>query len=142
MSTINAQSQTPSDKLIRQGVALHDKGRYKEAIGLYEEALSHLKLKNYEKALNYSSQVIHASFQPLLMDAYIVRGTAFADMNNNNEAIKVFTEAVERCGDEYLLLFNLGLCYFNNKDYRTASQHLRKAIEIDPTHSSAFLLYA
>lgn len=155
-TTITISAQTSSDKLIRQGVSLHDKGKYKEAIASYEEALkvnptsmsavyemslSYLQLKDYEKALKLSSRVIDGGFQALLMDSYIVKGTALANMNKMNEAIKVLNEAVSRCGDEYLLHFNLGLCYFNDKNNRMAVQHLRKAIEIDATHASAFLLY-
>lgn len=156
-SYISLQAQTPTEKLIRQGVSLHDKGQYKEAIEYYEKALaenpgsmsavyemslSYLQLKDYDKALSLSTKVINAGFQPLLMDAYIVKGTALANMNKINDAIKILNEAVSKCGDEYLLHFNLGLCYFNNKNSSMAVMHLRKAIEIDATHASAFLLYA
>lgn len=155
-SLINVSAQTSTEKLIRQGVSLHDKGQYKEAIEFYEKALtespssmsavyemslSYLQLKDYSKALNLSSRVITAGFQPLLMDAYIVKATALANTSKIDEAIKALNEAVSRCGDEYLLHFNLGLCYFNNKNNPMAVLHLRKAIEIDATHASAFLLY-
>lgn len=156
-TTLIIYAQPSSDKLIRQGVALHDKGKYKEAISSYEQALkinpssmsavyemslSYLQLKDYDKAIRNSTKVIFANFQPLLMDAYIVKGTALAKQDRIGEAIRTLKEALEKCGDEYLLHFNLGLCYFNNKDNQMAVQHLRKAIEIDATHSSAFLLYA
>ncbi|GHV41584.1 hypothetical protein FACS1894179_09780 [Bacteroidia bacterium] len=155
-SFINVSAQTPAEKLIRQGVSLHDKGQYKEAIEFYEKALaenpnsmsavyemslSYLQLKDYSKALSLSSKVITSGFQPLLMDAYIVKGTALANSDKMGEAIKTLNEAVSRCGDEYLLHFNLGLCYFNSKNNPMAVLHLRKAVEIDATHASAFLLY-
>lgn len=150
-------SQTTTDKLIRQGVSLHDKGKYKEAIecykkvletnpasmpAIYEMSLSYLRLKNYDEAMKYSTRVINANYQPLLMDAYIVKSTALAESNKIDQSIQLLHEAIERCGDSYLLHFNLGLSYFNRQNNRLAIHHLRKAIEIDATHSSAFLLYA
>lgn len=150
-------SQTSTDKLIREGVSLHDKGRYKEAIdcykkvldtnpssmpAIYEMSLSYLYLKNYDEALKYSTKVINANYQPLLMDAYIVKSTALAETDKIDQSIRLLNEAIGRCGDSYLLHFNLGLSYFNKQNNRLAIHHLRKAIEIDATHPSAFLLYA
>ncbi|NDV79130.1 tetratricopeptide repeat protein [Dysgonomonas sp. 511] len=157
LATLTANAQTSSEKLIREGVALHDKGRYKDAIDLYKQALevnpssmsavyemslSYLHLKDYENAIRFSSRVISANFPLLLMDAYIVKSTAYANQGKYNDAIKLLNEALDRCGDEYLLHFNLGLSYFNKKENRMAVRHLRQAIQIDATHSSAFLLYA
>ena len=158
--TIYAQpssTQATSEKLIRQGVSLHDKGRYKDAIACYQEALkvnpnsmsaiyemslSYLQLNDFDNAIKYSTRVITAGFQPLLMDAYIVKSSALAEMNKLDQSIQLLNEALIRCGDEYLLYFNLGLCYFNKKENNQAIFNLRKAIEIDATRASAFLLYA
>lgn len=149
--------QISSDKLIRKGVSLHDKGKYREAISYYEQALasnpnsmsatyemslSYLYLKDYNNALKYSTKVINANFQPLLIDAYCVKSSALADLNKVEDAIKLLNQAVDRCGDEYLLHYNLGLSYFKINNLKMAIAHLRKAIEIDTTHASAFLLYA
>lgn len=149
--------QKTSEKLIREGVSLHDKERYQEAIACYKEALemnpssmsatyemslSYLYLKEYDNAIKYSTKVIDADFQPLMVDAYIVKSTALAETNKIDQSIQLLNEALVRCGDEYLLYFNLGLSYFNKKENQLALSHLRKAIEIDATRSSAFLLYA
>lgn len=155
-STIS-YSQTSSDKLIRKGVSLHDKGRYQDAISYYQQALkanpssmsatyemalSYLHLKDYDNALKYSTKVINANFKPLLVDAYCVKSSALANMNKLDQSIKLLNEAIERCGDEYLLHYNLGLSYFEAKNLKLSIFHLQKAIEIDTTHPSAFLLYA
>jgi tetratricopeptide (TPR) repeat protein len=136
---------------------LHDHGRYAEAINYYlqalkinpasmsatyEMSLSYLHLKDYDNALKYSTKVINANFLPLLVDAYCVKSSALAELSRYDQSIKLLNEALERCGDEYLLHYNLGLSYFRKHDIKSAISHLRKAIEIDTTYPSAFLLYA
>lgn len=155
LSTIYAQPA--SDKLIRRGVAMHDKGRYQDAISYYQQALklnpssmsatyemalSYLMLRDYDNALRHSTKVINSNFRPLLVDAYCVKSNALADSGKLPLAIQLLNEAIQKCGDEYLLHYNLGLCYFKNKDLNLSIYHLQKAIEIDTTHPSVFLLYA
>lgn len=108
----------------------------------YEMSLSYLMLKDYDNALKYSTKVINGNFKPLLIDAYCVKSSALTEMNKQDQAIKLLNEALERCGDEYLLHYNLGLSYFKAKNLKLSIFHLQKAIEIDTTHPSAFLLYA
>lgn len=150
-------AQPSSDKLIRKGVSLHDKGKYQDALTCYKEALkvnptsmsatyemalTYLELKDYENALRSSTRVINANFQPLLLDAYCVKSSALAELNKVEQSITLLNEALDRCGDEYLLHFNLGLSYFKIRNLQLSLHHLRKAIEIDTTHPSAFLLYS
>lgn len=156
-STTTVYGQPNSEKLIRKGVSLHDKGRYHDAISYYQQALklnpssmsatyemslSYLQLKDYDNALKNSTKVINANFKPLLVDAYCVKANALADSKKLDQSIKLLNEAVEKYGDEYLLHYNLGLCYFKAKNLKLSIFHLQKAIEIDTTHPSAFLLYA
>ncbi|MDR1809918.1 MAG: tetratricopeptide repeat protein [Prevotella sp.] len=157
LMAVSAYPQVSSEKLIRKGVGLHDRGRYAEAIeyyqqalkinptsmsATYEMALSYLHLKDYDNALKYSTKVINANFLPLLVDAYCVKSSALAELNKYDQSIKLLNEALERCGEEYLLHYNLGLSYFKKHDLKSAISHLRKAIEIETTNPNVFLLYA
>lgn len=150
-------AQPSSDKLIRQGASFHDKGRYTEAISCYQQALkanpssmsavyemslSYLKMEDYNNAIKYSTQVINVGFKPLLVDAYVVKGTALAAQNKLDEAITLFSQGIAECGGEYLLHYNMGLSYYNKGNTNLALSHLRKAIEKDATHAGAFLAYA
>lgn len=155
--SLSSYAQPSSEKLIRKGVSMHDKGKYQEAIACYKEALkvnpnsmsatyemalSYLQIKDYENALRNSTKVINANFQPLLVDAYCVKSSALAELNKVEQSITLLNEGLDRCGDEYLLHFNLGLSYFKVRNLKLSLLHLRKAIEIDTTHPSAFLLYS
>ncbi len=155
--TIDATAQSASERLVREGVSLHDKGDYEGAIkkyqqvlkttpnsmpATYEMSLSYLRLKNYDEAIKYSSAVIDHNYQPLLTDAYIVKSSALAKGDNIDGAIELLEEALIKCGESYLLHFNIGLCSFNNKNTEKALSHLERAIEIDATHAGSFLLYA
>lgn len=150
-------AQPSSSKLIKQGVSLHDQGKYMEAIScfqqalranpssisaMYEMSLSYLKMKDYDNAIVHSSRVINLEYEPILLDAYVVKGTSLAAQNKMNEAIDLFKEAIKKCGDEYLLHYNLGLIYYNNKENELALTHLSKALEKESTHAESFLLYA
>lgn len=150
-------AQPTSDKLIRQGASFHDKGRYAEAISCYQQALkinpssmsavyemslSYLKMEDYDNAIKHSTQVINVGFRPLLVDAYVVKGTALAAQNKLDDAIALFTQALAKCGGEYLLHYNLGLSYYNKGNTNLAISYLQKAIEKEATHAGAFLAYA
>lgn len=154
--SIYSMAQPSSDKLIRQGASFHDQGRYAEAISCYQQALkvnpssmsavyemslSYLKMEDYDNAIKHSTQVINVGFKPLLVDAYVVKGTALAAQKKLDDAILLFSKALSQCGDEYLLHYNIGLAYYNRGNTNLAISHLQKAIEKDATHSGAFLAY-
>lgn len=155
--TASTFSQASSERLLRKGVSLHERGQYNEAIKYYEEALkinpksmsaiyeqslSYLYLKDYENALKFSTRIINANFQPLYVDAVCVKSAALSELGQIDQAIKLLSDALAQYGEEYLLLYNLGYSYFKKENYKDAITNLAKAIEVDPTHADAFLLYA
>lgn len=145
------------EELIIEGVELHDEGNFKEAIEKYNEALkadpksvhatyelslSYLALQDYQNALKYSTAVINSGDKQLLAGAYAVKSEALAEMDKVDEAIALLQEGLIKNGDEYLLHFNLALNYFKKGNTSKTLEHVKKAIDLEKTHSDAFLLNA
>ncbi|HOV71525.1 MAG TPA: tetratricopeptide repeat protein [Dysgonamonadaceae bacterium] len=150
-------AQNNEQKLIDEGVVLHDSGEYEKAIekyrqvlsinpksqqAIYEMALSYLELKDYKKAIEYSTQIIDADDKNLSMLAYCVKSEALAEMNQVDKAIELLKEAIRKHGDHYLFHFNLALNYYKKNDTGNALSHVKKAIDLNKSNSDAFLLNA
>ncbi|WP_294079716.1 tetratricopeptide repeat protein [Proteiniphilum sp. UBA5384] len=146
-----------AEELIHEGVELHDEGKYKEAIAKYNEALkldpksiqatyemslSYLALQDYQNASEYSTTVINSNDKKLSSGAYAVKSEALAGMDKVDDAITLLLEGLKKNGDEYLLHFNLALNYYNKGNIDETLEHVKKAIDLDKSHSGAFLLNA
>lgn len=158
ISTVGLHSQTNNaQELIEEGVSLHDEGEYEEAIERYNEALeldstlinavyemslSYLALKDFENASIYSTDVINSDNEALAIGAYAVKSEALAEMDSVDKAIEILHEGLERFGDDYLLNFNLAINFYKTGDIDKTLQFVKKAIDLDKSHSGAFLLYA
>lgn len=146
-----------AEELIDEGVGLHDEGKFKEAIEKYNEALaidpasvqatyelslSYLALQDYQNASKYSTEVINSGNKQLSSGAYAVKSEALAGMDRIDEAIALLQEGLIKNGDEYLLHFNLALNYYKKGDNNKTLGHIKRAIDLDKSHSGAFLLNA
>lgn len=155
-SNVFGQSN-PVQTLIREGIVLHDSAQYVEAIekfesalklnpksalALYELSLTHLEMKNYDKALEYSTQVINLNEKNLLIGAYSVKSQALTESGNVSQAIRLLKEGLNRIGESHQLHFNLALDYYKLNETDDALKHITRAIELDKSNSGAFLLSA
>lgn len=143
--------------LIREGIELHDSAHYEKAVekfdaalkinpkstlALYELSLSFLELKNFEKALEYSTKVINANDKNLLVGAYAVKSQALAESGKIEAAIELLKEGLEKNGESYMMHFNLALNYYKINEIDKAHEHVIRAIELDKNYGGAFLLNA
>lgn len=157
-SALRLQSQNYSAQdIIQEGVELHDAGEYEEAINKYYEALeldstlinavyemslSYLALEDFENASKYSSQVINSNNEMLSPGAYAVKSEALAEMDSVDKAIELLNEGLEKNGDGYLLNFNMAINFFKKGDTDKTLEFVKKAIDLDKSHSGAYLLNA
>lgn len=156
--SIGIHGQNPAiEELIQEGVELHDEGEFEEAIdrylealemdstsvhAIYELSLSYLALKDFENVLDYSTRVIDSGHEQLSTGAYAVKSEALAEMDRVDDAIALLQEGLSKHGEGYVLHFNTALNYYKKGETNKALEHVSRAIDLDKTHSGAFLLYA
>ncbi len=150
---VAAQNNADAERMVLEGIALHDKGDYDGAIKKYDEAL---KLdKNYfdayyEKSyslyalgkakdcLNLSKDIIKKFPEhPMLNAVYIQYGSVLDDMGRPKDAIEVYDEGIKKFPNDYLLYFNKGLTFQKLGRVEEALIEYQHALKLKPLHSSS-----
>jgi antitoxin component YwqK of YwqJK toxin-antitoxin module len=142
-----------SGDVIARGKALYDSSKFADAAKEYlkvperdtnyvymltELALAYIGDEKYEQALAICDQALkHRSEHR----AHLLRSQAVAtDKKGDTEAaIKLFHTAIQEFPTDPLLLFNLGITYYNHKDYETAQEIFFKVLSISPFHAGSHL---
>lgn len=149
-----AQQNNPlinSGKLLDEGRKLHDNQQYKEAIALYKQidrsdtnyvnALYELSLScqsdsQFDQAHQYALQGLRQ-----YPEAYSKFGMQDAnildDMGKPAEAMKLYTQSLEKDPHSYILYFNKGITEINLEDAAAAKTDLQQCLLINPYYPSA-----
>jgi thioredoxin-like negative regulator of GroEL len=151
-----AFAQGSVSELITEGIKLHDKGEYADAIDLYKKALlldkrsahanyemasSYFAMKDYDNALKYADIVINLNID-YIDQAYLLKGSVQDVTGKPLEAVKTYAKALAKYHNNHLLYYNLALTSFNLKQYKDADNALEHALKIDPSHASSHFLLA
>jgi tetratricopeptide (TPR) repeat protein len=146
--------ETREYNLIREGVALHDEGKFDDAIEKYKEALNINKNSStalYEMALSYTSKgdlnnaaknlkkVIQMG-DDNLEQAYVLLGSIRDFQGDPKEAIKVYETGIAKFPNSNLLHYNLGVTAFQQGMYAKSQEHAIAAILAKPDHGSSHIL--
>ena len=146
------QPSTPrQDSLIRAGTALHDQGRYDEAMALYREALNEnpsntealyeisytcFAKKDLDESLRYAKEGVRyrSRHLPLL---YLNMGNVLDNQGKSDDAIGAFKQGILLDPGNHLLRYNLGLAYHRRNSLDSARACYQRALEINPAHASS-----
>lgn len=154
--TTQVFAQTEIEKLVREGIQLHDKGEYDKAIETYKKALlidsksalvnyeialSYFTKGDYEEAIKYSDIVLKLN-KGNMVEAYMTKGSCLDMLGKTKESIKLFETAIKKTEGHYLLFYNLGLNYYKLDDFEKAEENAIKAIELNRNHASSHLMLA
>jgi len=144
-------AQSEIIEIVKEGIALHDAGKYDEAIVVYERALAIDKKSSlvhyeigyayyakgaYKKAVKHMDKVIKNG-EGHLKEAYAIKGSALDVLGKPKDAIKIYEAAIKEFPDDYLLHYNIALTQYNIDKIEEAEMNLIDGISLNPTHGSS-----
>jgi uncharacterized protein len=140
-----------SGDLLKKGNDLHDKNKFKEAITLYKQIDK--SDTNYSDALYELSFSCNSDSQFLAGYEYAMEGlklypnlfpkfsmqaaNALDDMGKYNDAIKVYSDAISKDPQSYLLYYNRAISFIRLEKPEEAKKDLETCLLINPYHASA-----
>ena len=149
----NAQTNEAVLKLVKEGIALHDKGDYEGAISKYdvalvidkddydanyEKSLSCLYAKRYDDCIAISKYLLEKHKGNADIKAvYSNCGSAYDDKGDAENAIAMFDKGLKLFPDFYLLHYNKGLTLARLKKWDEAMPCFNAAMKIKPTHAGS-----
>ncbi|HEY7544400.1 MAG TPA: tetratricopeptide repeat protein [Blastocatellia bacterium] len=147
------QTMEKHEPLIRQGIALHDRGDYDGAIRSYEEVLKENPddmVALYEMAYSYSEKKDHkksielayrgAQYKSkLLFGFYVLIGNNLDNMGQPENAIKTYKSGIRMFPEESLLHFNLAITLLKQNKPDEARKSLKDAVTFNPAHPGSHI---
>lgn len=148
---------TPSteqqDKLIKEGIALHDQNDFDGAIRKYEEALkenpnnvsalyemaySYMMKRDHRKSLEIAYKGAQYKSNSLVI-LYQLIGNNLDILGEPEKAIEAYKAGIKVKPDFALIYFNLAVTYMNLKKPEEAKKNLKKSVQLNPNHPSSHL---
>ena len=142
-----------SGTVIANGKNLYDSGKYEEAINefykvserdtnyvlmLTEAALTWIAAEKYDKVLPVCDIGLA---KPSAYTPYFLRYQAIAEdkLGNFDKSVDLFLKAIKKFPADFGMLYNLGVTFYNNKEYEKAAEQFFNVLAINPFHSGSHL---
>jgi len=143
-------------EMIAKGTALHDQGRYEEAIAIYREVLrqdpengvalyeldlSLAKSGAFEECIKVGEQGLKLA--PVFREHfYITEGNCLDQAGKAEEAVKLYTRGLAEFPTDSPLAFNCAITQFHLHRLKEARDLLKISLAGRPGHASSHLLLA
>lgn len=142
--------------LIREGVALHDRGDYDGAIAKYEQVLrenpandlalyelsfTYEMKKDYRKSLETAYKGAQYKSDHLA-EFYVRIGNSLDLLGEPKKAVDVYKQAIKIKPDTRLLYYNLAVTYSRLNNLDEAKKSLKKELYINPGHANSHMALA
>lgn len=149
-------AQDEFTNLVKEGVALHDEGKYQEALEKYKKALqidkkgstayyemgyTYQEMEQYDLAIKAYDKVIKIGEQTeSLLNAYMNKATILDDTGRPKDALKLYKKAIDIYPNHYLLHYNFGVTNFRLENFGVAETAFANAILLNLNHASSHRL--
>lgn len=147
------------EKLIEEGIELHDSGKFQEAIKKYSEAISldrqmptayfeiaysYCELKQFDSAIAYANVMLKFDGieQSLKSASYMLIGNCYDMDNKFDKAVETYKKGIAADPDFQMLHFNLAVAYFSHEQPKEGAEEVRKSLELRRSHPGSNYYYA
>jgi tetratricopeptide (TPR) repeat protein len=147
---LSAQDPKGADALVREGIGLHDEGRYPQALAKYREALEQDSINFnalYEQSLTLFHMGDHAGCVELaertldlhgasdgVEQVYIALGNSLDLLGRPDDALKAYERGLAIAPGFFMLHFNRGITYSRLQRMDDAVESFKRSITLEPTH--------
>lgn len=146
-------AQTNSDPIIRQGIDLHNRGYFEEAIlkydsvlsfdksnytALYEKSYTLMELKKYDASIALCKQILKE--HPAGKDnglVYVNYGTCMDMINKPQAAIDIYNEGIKKHPEQGMLYYNKAITCFNTNQRAKGIEATKYSVLANKYHPSS-----
>jgi len=140
--------------VIREGIALHDRQQYREAVAKYQQVLAenpwevttlyelsytYFVSKDYENAIATARLGAQCKSE-ILPQFYMTMANSLDEMGKPGDAIDLYKAAIKQEPNEGLLHYNYGLTLLRRGKKPEAKAEVEKGLFLSPNHASSHVI--
>ena len=148
-----SQNKNAATIKVHEGVALHDEGKYDEAIIRYDEALTLDKdnlvalsekamtlesSKKYDEAIEVSKHIINLYPNEDIKNTYVTYANSLDHQKKSEIALKIYDQGLKKYPDYYQLHFNKAISLVNAKQTEKALESFQNSVKLEPSHPGSW----
>lgn len=145
--------QSPQD-IFSQAEIFEKNGEYDKAIDSYQtisendtsytEAASKLMIaynnaKRYQECIDLGTKIFDTP-SDFTNNIYLSLGNAYLNTGRFDEARKIYLFSLKKYPYNYILIYNIGLSYYKQEQYKEALPYFQKSAQINPYYASNHIM--
>lgn len=151
ISTVTfSQNKDEARNKVQEGIMLHDKGEFEDALKKYDEALALddnnflalaeksitlLSVQRFSEAIENCEKAIDKHTDEEGLDAvYVSYGNALDQSKKHEDAIDAYNEGIRLFPDYYQLHFNKGITLTQQSQFNEAMVCFQRSVSLHPGH--------